>query len=162
MDPGRRRRRPKVCQPCTSLPRLWRSILACEPVKVTCTTRSVVRPSPTDTIEVDEDGARTIEPTPDRRIETTAGARPLQRHPRPRDALLQLPLRRRSDRRTGDLDCHKRLGPDATIVLLDDLKEARLQGATRAGLSFAKDDMRIPEPKRRSSPRPQKGGDRGG
>ena len=44
-------------------------------------------------------------------------------------------------------DCHRLLGRDATLVLLDDLKDLGFKSATRAGLSFAKDDMRIPETK---------------
>jgi DNA-directed RNA polymerase subunit beta' len=41
-------------------------------------------------------------------------------------------------------DCHRLLGRDATLTLLDDLKDLGFKAATRAGLSFAKDDMRIP------------------
>ncbi|MGQ0612886.1 MAG: DNA-directed RNA polymerase subunit beta', partial [Planctomycetaceae bacterium] len=41
-------------------------------------------------------------------------------------------------------DCHKILGREATLHLLDDIKEMGFKAATRAGLSFAKDDMRIP------------------
>ncbi len=41
-------------------------------------------------------------------------------------------------------DCHKILGKPATIDLLDDIKALGFKAATRAGLSFAKDDMRIP------------------
>ncbi len=41
-------------------------------------------------------------------------------------------------------DCHRLLGRDATLRLLDDLKDLGFKAATRAGLSFAKDDMRIP------------------
>ncbi len=44
-------------------------------------------------------------------------------------------------------DCHRLLGRDATLTLLDDLKDLGFKAATRAGLSFAKDDMRIPESK---------------
>jgi DNA-directed RNA polymerase subunit beta' len=44
-------------------------------------------------------------------------------------------------------DCHKRLGKDATLHLLDGIKELGFKAATRAGLSFAKDDMRMPERK---------------
>jgi len=41
-------------------------------------------------------------------------------------------------------DCHKRLGKDATLRLLDGIKELGFKAATRAGLSFGKDDMRMP------------------
>ena len=41
-------------------------------------------------------------------------------------------------------DCHRLLGRDATLTLLDDLKDVGFKSATRAGLSFAKDDMRVP------------------
>ncbi len=44
-------------------------------------------------------------------------------------------------------DCHRLLGRDATLTLLDDLKDLGFKAATRAGLSFSKDDMRIPENK---------------
>ena len=41
-------------------------------------------------------------------------------------------------------DCHQLLGRKSTIRFLDDLKEIGFKWATRAGLSFSKDDMRIP------------------
>ncbi|MBI3273349.1 MAG: DNA-directed RNA polymerase subunit beta' [Planctomycetes bacterium] len=44
-------------------------------------------------------------------------------------------------------ECHKLLGREATLKLLDDLKEAGFKVATTAGLSFSKDDMRIPTKK---------------
>ena len=44
-------------------------------------------------------------------------------------------------------DCHQRLGSDATLTLLDDIKELGFKAATRAGLSFCKDDMKIPRSK---------------
>ena len=44
-------------------------------------------------------------------------------------------------------DCHAILGRVATLRLLDDLKDLGFKSATRAGLSFAKDDMRIPKTK---------------
>jgi DNA-directed RNA polymerase subunit beta' len=44
-------------------------------------------------------------------------------------------------------DCHSLCGRDATLDLLDDLKALGFKGATRSGLSFAKDDMRIPAAK---------------
>ena len=44
-------------------------------------------------------------------------------------------------------DCHRLLGRDATLNLLDDLKDLGFKAATRAGLSFAKDDIRVPETK---------------
>jgi DNA-directed RNA polymerase subunit beta' len=43
--------------------------------------------------------------------------------------------------------CHKRLGKDATLRLLDGIKELGFKAATRAGLSFSKDDMRMPTKK---------------
>ncbi|MEW6072437.1 MAG: DNA-directed RNA polymerase subunit beta' [Planctomycetota bacterium] len=46
-------------------------------------------------------------------------------------------------------DCHSILGRVATLRLLDDLKDLGFKAATRAGLSFAKDDMRIPPSKSR-------------
>jgi DNA-directed RNA polymerase subunit beta' len=46
-------------------------------------------------------------------------------------------------------DCHRLLGRDATLTLLDDLKDLGFKSATRAGLSFAKDDMRIPDVKQK-------------
>jgi len=44
-------------------------------------------------------------------------------------------------------DCHNLCGRPATLDLLDDLKALGFKGATRSGLSFAKDDMRIPADK---------------
>ena len=44
-------------------------------------------------------------------------------------------------------DCHRLLGRDATLNLLDDLKDLGFKAATRAGLSFGKSDMRIPDTK---------------
>jgi DNA-directed RNA polymerase subunit beta' len=44
-------------------------------------------------------------------------------------------------------DCHRLLGRDATLRLLDDLKDLGFKSATRAALSFAKDDMRVPDSK---------------
>lgn len=44
-------------------------------------------------------------------------------------------------------DCHSLCGNAATLKLLDDLKALGYKGATRSGLSFAKDDMLIPETK---------------
>ena len=44
-------------------------------------------------------------------------------------------------------DCHHLLGRDATLRLLDDLKDLGFKAATRAGLSFAKDDIRVPDTK---------------
>jgi DNA-directed RNA polymerase subunit beta' len=43
--------------------------------------------------------------------------------------------------------CHKRLGKDSALRLLDDLKEKGFKIATLAGLSFAKDDLKIPKAK---------------
>ncbi|MAF65106.1 MAG: DNA-directed RNA polymerase subunit beta' [Planctomycetes bacterium] len=44
-------------------------------------------------------------------------------------------------------DCHRLLGRDATLTLLDNLKDLGFKASTRAGMSFAKDDIRIPESK---------------
>ncbi|HEU4418719.1 MAG TPA: DNA-directed RNA polymerase subunit beta', partial [Planctomycetota bacterium] len=44
-------------------------------------------------------------------------------------------------------DCHLLLGRDATLRLLDNLKEAGFKAATRAGMSFGKDDMVVPPTK---------------
>ncbi len=41
-------------------------------------------------------------------------------------------------------DCHRLLGRDATLRLLDDLKDLGFKAATRAGLSFSKGDMTVP------------------
>ncbi len=46
-------------------------------------------------------------------------------------------------------DCHRLLGRDATLKLLDDLKDLGFKAATRAGLSIGKDDIRIPGTKPR-------------
>ncbi|MSR74519.1 MAG: DNA-directed RNA polymerase subunit beta' [Planctomycetes bacterium] len=42
------------------------------------------------------------------------------------------------------VDCHKLLGMSTTLKLLDDLKETGFKASTMAGLSFGKNDMRIP------------------
>jgi len=44
-------------------------------------------------------------------------------------------------------DCHLLLGRDPTLRLLDNLKETGFKAATRAGLSFGKDDMVVPPTK---------------
>jgi DNA-directed RNA polymerase subunit beta' len=44
-------------------------------------------------------------------------------------------------------DCHLMLGRDATLRLLDNMKAAGFKAATRAGLSFGKDDMVVPPTK---------------
>jgi len=44
-------------------------------------------------------------------------------------------------------DSHKFCGKDITLGLLDDLKETGFRAATKAGISFSKDDMRIPPEK---------------
>jgi len=44
-------------------------------------------------------------------------------------------------------DCYQLLGRQATLNLLDDLKELGFKVATIAGLSFAKEDLRVPESK---------------
>ena len=41
-------------------------------------------------------------------------------------------------------DCHKRLGMQSTLRLLDALKSLGFKASTRAGLSFGKNDMRMP------------------
>src|SRR5439155_18635651 len=41
-------------------------------------------------------------------------------------------------------DCHKLLGKGATLRLLDDIKELGFKSATRSGMSFAKNDMKVP------------------
>ena len=46
-------------------------------------------------------------------------------------------------------DCHRLLGRDATLQLLDHLKDLGFKSSTRAGLSFGKDDIRIPDSKQR-------------
>ena len=45
-------------------------------------------------------------------------------------------------------DCHRLLGRDATLKLLDDLKDVGFRNSTRAGMSFGKDDIRVPPGKR--------------
>jgi len=45
--------------------------------------------------------------------------------------------------------CHRLCGKEFTLSLLDMLKETGFKAATRAGISFAKDDMRIPDEKER-------------
>ena len=42
------------------------------------------------------------------------------------------------------VDCNKRLGKLATVKILDDLKAVGFRSSTLAGLSFGKDDMRMP------------------
>ncbi|MBI4603086.1 MAG: DNA-directed RNA polymerase subunit beta', partial [Planctomycetes bacterium] len=44
-------------------------------------------------------------------------------------------------------DCYQLLGRRATLILLDDLKELGFKVATLSGLSFSKDDLRVPESK---------------
>ncbi len=44
-------------------------------------------------------------------------------------------------------DCHRLLGTNATLSVLDGIKEFGFKSATRAGLSFAKDDLRMPSRK---------------
>ncbi|HLF93207.1 MAG TPA: DNA-directed RNA polymerase subunit beta' [Planctomycetota bacterium] len=43
--------------------------------------------------------------------------------------------------------CHRLCGKDSTLKLLDDLKDTGFKYATRAGISFCKDDMTIPPEK---------------
>jgi DNA-directed RNA polymerase subunit beta' len=45
--------------------------------------------------------------------------------------------------------CHRLCGKDSTLKLLDDLKETGFKYATRAGISFSKEDMTIPPEKDR-------------
>lgn len=44
--------------------------------------------------------------------------------------------------------CHKSVGKDRTIQLLDDLKDLGFKISTAAGLSFSKDDLKMPKRKR--------------
>ncbi|MGH7151784.1 MAG: DNA-directed RNA polymerase subunit beta', partial [Planctomycetota bacterium] len=44
-------------------------------------------------------------------------------------------------------DCHRLLGRDETLRLLDDVKDLGFKAATRAGLSISKNDMKVPESK---------------
>jgi DNA-directed RNA polymerase subunit beta' len=44
--------------------------------------------------------------------------------------------------------CYRRLGRELTLKLLDDLKELGFRFATLAGISFSKDDLRVPDKKR--------------
>jgi len=44
-------------------------------------------------------------------------------------------------------DCHRLLGRDATLILLDRLKDLGFKASTRAGLSFGKDDICVPDAK---------------
>jgi DNA-directed RNA polymerase subunit beta' len=44
-------------------------------------------------------------------------------------------------------DCHKLLGKGATLRLLDDIKDLGFKSATRAGMSFSKNDMKVPDQK---------------
>jgi DNA-directed RNA polymerase subunit beta' len=44
-------------------------------------------------------------------------------------------------------DCHRLLGRDATLSLLDKLKDLGFKSSTRAGISFGKSDILIPESK---------------
>ena len=53
-------------------------------------------------------------------------------------------------------DCYELLGRRATLTLLDDLKELGFKSATAAGLSFSKDDLRIPDTKQKILDKTQK------
>ncbi|MCI0342351.1 MAG: DNA-directed RNA polymerase subunit beta' [Planctomycetales bacterium] len=53
-------------------------------------------------------------------------------------------------------DCHKLHGVERTLRMLDDLKDLGFKAATRAGLSFGKDDMRMPREKKDIVDRAQK------
>jgi DNA-directed RNA polymerase subunit beta' len=46
-------------------------------------------------------------------------------------------------------DCHRLLGREATLALLERVKEIGFREATRSGLSFAADDLRLPGAKGR-------------
>jgi DNA-directed RNA polymerase subunit beta' len=46
-------------------------------------------------------------------------------------------------------DCHRLLGRDATLELLDDLKDLGFKASTRAGLSFSTGDIRVPPTKQK-------------
>jgi len=46
-------------------------------------------------------------------------------------------------------DCHRLLGRDATIKLLDDIKALGFRHATLAGLSFATEDLKVPAERER-------------
>ncbi len=54
------------------------------------------------------------------------------------------------------IDCHKLLGKQATIQLLDDLKALGFKASTLAGLSIGKNDMRMPARKANILERAQK------
>jgi len=56
--------------------------------------------------------------------------------------------------------CHQLCGKEATLKLLDDLKAIGFQYATRAGISFSKDDMTIPSEKKRIIEETQRAVDR--
>jgi DNA-directed RNA polymerase subunit beta' len=57
-------------------------------------------------------------------------------------------------------DCFHLLGREATLRLLDDLKDIGFKSSTRAGISFGKDDVRIPDAKARVLEETQKEIDR--
>ncbi|MBI4584731.1 MAG: DNA-directed RNA polymerase subunit beta', partial [Planctomycetes bacterium] len=57
-------------------------------------------------------------------------------------------------------DCYQVLGRKKTLVLLDDLKELGFKIATLSGLSFSKDDLRVPELKEQILEKTQKDVDR--
>ncbi len=44
-------------------------------------------------------------------------------------------------------DCYRRLGRKSTLKLLDDMKELGFKAATRSGMSFSVDDLRLPNTK---------------
>ena len=44
-------------------------------------------------------------------------------------------------------DCYRRLGRRATLTLLDDMKQLGFKAATKSGMSFSVDDLRLPEAK---------------
>jgi len=57
-------------------------------------------------------------------------------------------------------DCFHLLGREATLRLLDDLKDIGFKSSTRAGISFGKNDVRIPDAKARVLEETQKEIDR--
>ncbi len=46
-------------------------------------------------------------------------------------------------------DCYERLGREATVQMLDDMKDLGFHWATEAGISFAMEDLRLPPSKER-------------
>ena len=88
--------------------------------------------------EVETDGKTAIETTPGRIIfnEILAEGMPFYDHDLDKKALSNIIAH-----------CHIVCGREPTLKLLDDLKSLGFQEATRAGLSFGKDDMLVPPTK---------------